>query len=116
MGQQACDNMPVKNIVQEYSMEAKKIFGDKLKSVILFGSYARGDFGADSDIDLMVLLDVPREQLPEARKKMRDTANALDLAYDCVISSVFQTYDIFEEHKSALPFYQNIEKEGVFVG
>ena len=24
MGQQACDNMPVKNIVQEYSMEAKK--------------------------------------------------------------------------------------------
>lgn len=24
MGQQACDNMPVKHIVQEYSMEAKK--------------------------------------------------------------------------------------------
>ena len=47
---------------------------------------------------------------------MRDTANALDLAYDCVISSVFQTYDIFEEYKSAFPFYQNIEKEGVFVG
>lgn len=116
MEQQIFDHMPVKHIVQEYSAEAKKIFGDRLKSVILFGSYARGDFEADSDIDLMVLLDVPSEQLPEARKKMRNTANALDMTYDCVISSVFQTYDIFEEHKSDLPFYQNVEKDGVFIG
>lgn len=107
---------PVREVVQNYSLEAKRIFGSQLKAVILYGSYARGDFDRDSDIDIMVLLDIPREQLPEARKKMRATANELDMEYDCVISSVFQSYDVFECYKCASPFYQNIEREGVLVG
>lgn len=100
----------------DYAMEAKRIFGDRLKSVILYGSYARGDFEFDSDIDIMVLLDMPREELTEARKKMRATADALDMEYDCVISSVFQSHDIFEDYKSASPFYQNVERDGVVYG
>ncbi len=107
---------PVNKIVQNYSMEAKRIFGDRLKSVILYGSYARGDFEFDSDIDIMVLLDMPREEMDEARKKMRATANALDMEYDCVISSVFQSYDIFEEYKAASPFYQSVERDGMVYG
>ena len=110
------NSIPVNKVVQNYSMEAKRIFGNKLKAIILFGSYARGDFEPDSDIDIMVLLDIPVEQLPEARKKMRVTANALDMEYDCVISSIFQSYDVFEDYKTASPFYQNIEKDGVLIG
>ena len=63
------NSIPVNKVVQNYSMEAKRIFGNKLRAVILYGSYARGDFEPDSDIDIMVLLDIPVEQLPEARKK-----------------------------------------------
>lgn len=109
-------SIPVGEVVKNYSKEAKRVFGDQLKAVILYGSFARGDFDTDSDIDIMVLLDMPREQLAEARKKMRTTANALDMEYDCVISSVFQSYDFFEDYKCVSPFYQNVEKDGVWVG
>ncbi|MCD7815310.1 MAG: nucleotidyltransferase domain-containing protein [Bacteroides sp.] len=107
---------PVRQIIQIYAKEAMKIFRDKLKAVILYGSYARGDFDSESDIDIMVLLDLPEEQMAEARKKMRHIADNLDLKYDCVISSVFQSYDSFENYKSVSPFYQNIERDGVLIG
>ncbi|MCD8326707.1 MAG: nucleotidyltransferase domain-containing protein [Lachnospiraceae bacterium] len=106
----------INRIVQIYSREAAKIFGDKLRAVILFGSYARGDFDEESDIDLMVLLDLPREQITDARKKMRIIADKLDMEYNCVISAVFQSYDFYEDYKSASPFYQNVEREGILVG
>lgn len=82
----------------------------------MFGSCARGDFDNESDIDLLVLLDVAPEKLPEARSKMRSIADKLDLQYDVVISAVFQNYNIFEEYKEASGFYKNIEREGLIIG
>ena len=38
--------------------EIKKIYGTHLRKVILYGSYARGDFKSDSDVDIMILLDI----------------------------------------------------------
>lgn len=106
----------IMGIVSLYAEEARKIYGNTLKSIILFGSCARGDFDDESDIDLMVLLDVLPERIPYERKKMRKTASSLDLEYDCVISAAFQSYQLFEEYKSASMFYANIEKEGLKVG
>jgi len=34
-----------------------KVFGDELVSLVLFGSYARGDYEKDSDVDLLVVLE-----------------------------------------------------------
>ncbi|MDO4756935.1 MAG: nucleotidyltransferase domain-containing protein [Parabacteroides sp.] len=103
-------------IVNAYVNDAYNIFGSQLKSVILFGSCARGDFDDDSDIDLMVLLDVPPRQIPFERRKMRKTADRLDLEYDCVISATFQSYDEFETYRDASMFYTNVVKEGLKVG
>ncbi|MBQ2879508.1 MAG: nucleotidyltransferase domain-containing protein [Anaerotignum sp.] len=103
-------------IVNAYVSDAYKIYGSKLKSVILFGSCARGDFDDESDIDLMVLLDVPPQQIPSERRKMRKTADRLDLEYDCVISAAFQSYDEFETYREASMFYTNVMKEGLKVG
>ena len=33
-----------------------RIYGDKLKAVYLYGSYARGDYRPGSDVDVMILL------------------------------------------------------------
>jgi len=59
----------ITEIVNNYVIDANQILGSKLKSVILFGSCARGDFNNESDIDLMILLDVPPQQIPSERKK-----------------------------------------------
>lgn len=44
-------------IAHEVVEKIKPIFEDRLKKVILFGSYARGDYDGESDIDIMVMVD-----------------------------------------------------------
>ena len=53
----------VQSLLLQYLTEVRKIYGSHLKSVILYGSYARGDYTKDSDIDIMILVDLPDEKL-----------------------------------------------------
>ena len=61
------NDMPsnVKNIIDEFIIEINKILGKRLKKVILYGSYARGDFNEDSDIDIMILTDLMDNEMYE---------------------------------------------------
>lgn len=55
----------IHTLLTQYLLELKKIYGTYLKSVILYGSYARGDYTSDSDIDIMLLVDLsPEEMMP----------------------------------------------------
>lgn len=49
--------MNIKPILNNFKTQVKNLYGENLVDVILYGSYARGDFKAHSDIDLMVLLN-----------------------------------------------------------
>ena len=78
----------------------------------LYGSYARGDFDAESDIDIMALVDLPKEQLAMYRRKVSDLSSDLDLKYDVLLSIKLQDKDTFLRFSNMLPFFQNIMKEG----
>lgn len=102
-------------VTEHLANELKNIFGKDLKKVILYGSCARGDFSPDSDIDVMVLLEIQPEDLPLARRKIMEASDRLDLDYDVVLTPTVQTAQTFEQYRKASVFYQNIEKEGVLV-
>ena len=38
----------MQHLIEQYISEVKKIYGSYLQTVILYGSYARGDFKTDS--------------------------------------------------------------------
>ncbi len=38
------------------------LLGDKVYKIILYGSYARGDFNSESDVDIMILLNCSEEE------------------------------------------------------
>jgi predicted nucleotidyltransferase len=50
----------MQNLIEQYIAGTKKIYGSYLCKAILFGSYARGDFRPDSDVDIMILLGLIR--------------------------------------------------------
>jgi len=47
----------IKSILNEIRICFDAIYAQRVKELILFGSYARGDFEPGSDIDLLLLLD-----------------------------------------------------------
>lgn len=53
-------------MLKRYEDDVHELYGSRLKEVILYGSYARRDFKPDSDIDIMILVDLSDEEI---RKK-----------------------------------------------
>ena len=109
--------MPVsmKTLLEQYTKILQKIYGKHLKSVILYGSYARGDYDDASDIDIMIIADVDREDLFRYKKPIIKATSELGLENDVVITATLKDKKTFEQYKNALPFYQSVLKEGVKV-
>lgn len=103
----------IREITTIFAREVKHIYGKKLHDVILYGSCARGDFDNDSDIDILVLLNVPREALTEERRKIFSIADKLDLEYEVVLAPVLQSIDVFQHYLPVSIYFQNIQREGV---
>jgi len=100
-------------ILLEVKEEALKLFGDKLRELILYGSYARDEQDPESDIDIMILVDEEEVTLRKYRNKIVDIMTDLSLKYDTFISITKTTYSRYNEYLDVLPYYQNIYKEGV---
>ena len=66
--------MPVtiQSLLNQYIEALTKIYGTHLKSVILYGSYARGDYTRDSDIDIMILLDLTDIEIKRFRHELSE--------------------------------------------
>lgn len=108
-----CSQSKLNKILNKMAAVAKSTFGDKLQAVILYGSYARGDYDDASDIDIMIIADVNREDLFRYKKPIIKVTSELGLENDVVVTATLKDKKTFEQYKSALPFYQSVLKEGV---
>lgn len=86
------------------------LYGDRLAQMVLFGSQARGDEGAASDIDVLVILSGEVTPGEEIARTGPITA-VLSLQNDVVISCVFMSSERWEREKS--PLLLNARREGV---
>ena len=111
-----CSKSDLQIILSEISEAAKSVFGEHLDSVILYGSYARGDYTPDSDIDIMILVKgIAKEELWKYKKPIISKESELGLKYDLLISAYVKDLETFNEYLDVLPFYQNVMKEGIKV-
>ena len=88
-----------------------KIFGDRLLSVILYGSVARGEQTDESDIDVAIFLSKPLCR--EEKKKLLSALVDLDWKYDRMLSVNDIEQAAFDQWADVLPYYRNIKKEGI---
>ena len=100
-------------VTQKVLNATKDTLGDKLEKVILFGSYARGDFDDESDIDFFILANVPQEDVGKCRGNIRKRLPLIDLEYDITVSLHVTCSSIFRQYADTLPYYMNIVREGV---
>jgi len=103
---------PIKDILQELKDSLKKRYGRKLKSMMLFGSYARGEQRGDSDIDIAIILEDFSHACAEI-ERTGDIVSSLSLKFDTLISLVPIKENDWHKRKTAL--ISNIKRDGIAV-
>lgn len=108
-----CTKNQLYDITERIADLSKNTFGEKLDSVLLYGSYARGEETSESDIDIMVLADVNKEELFSYKKAFTMLTSELALLYDIVITVTIKDTETFYRYIDVLPFYSVVKREGV---
>ena len=90
----------------------RKAYGDDIEAIYLYGSYARGDFDEDSDIDFAAIVKGDMSDSYKKRSQLWTDADEIDLEFDVLTSPMVISSRIFEEYKNESGYYGNILKEG----
>jgi len=102
----------IKEALEEFKRELKKLYRDKFVKLVLYGSYARGEETEDSDVDVAVILKgdvVPFDEID----RMGDIAYDICLKYNILLSTRPISEEIYNSYKN--PFLSNLKEEGIWV-
>ncbi len=103
----------IQYLLKQYVNEIREIYGSHLKQVILYGSYARGDFKEDSDVDIMILLDISDIETKAYFDHLVDTTFDFNMEHGLDIKPIAKSEAHFRKWMIHYPFYANVKQEGV---
>ena len=109
----AIDDKDLLDILLDVKKEIRQIFGNKLRQLVLYGSYARNESAPESDIDIMIMVDESEDGLRKYRYLIADVMGELTIKYGKLISLTEVPYNRYMDYLEVLPFYKNISEEGV---
>lgn len=101
--------------IEQYIEYLQKAFKNSLVGVILYGSYARGENNADSDVDIMILLDMNDDSLSESIKILSEITYEFNVNNDIYVSPIMENNEVFNKMAEYDPFYYNVRKDGVYL-
>ena len=102
--------MSRKEIVVQIQMLMRRLF--PTAEVILYGSEARGEARADSDIDLLILVDGDKLTLAQ-EDAITTPLYELELQTGVAISPIVMLKKQWESRPMITPFYLNVMREGI---
>lgn len=100
-------------ITTEIVDEVLNLLKNDVYKIVLYGSYARGDFTSESDIDIIVILNCDKEKTAQYRKDIHKIASRVGLRNDIEVSLRLRDKETFIKGKNVLSFYKNVEREGI---
>lgn len=113
----------MESLVREIPLSIKKLT-DEIKEavgrttpgaqVILYGSRAREEAGADADFDLLVLL--PEPVVPGVEEALDQALYDLELKWGVVLSTLIYDQKVWDYPLyRAMPLHQAVEREGILL-
>lgn len=108
-----CSRDQAMQILGEVFRTCNQSFEKHVNDAFLYGSYARGDYHEDSDIDILLTVDIDSSELPAYRKKLSHICSDLSLRHDIMVSATVKPLAEFQRYSQVLPYYKNVLKEGV---
>ena len=103
----------IQNILLLFAQNVRKLIGKNLSKILVYGSYARGDYNENSDIDIMILTSLPENKIEPIEDALYDIAFDFMMEYEIQISVIVKNEEHFKYWLGALPFYDNVEREGI---
>ena len=94
-------------IAREVYSECSKVFPGRIRDAYLYGSYARGDFDSESDIDILLTV------ISRRRYDLAEITSSLSLKNDITVSVTAKPLSQFRQYSEVLPFYKNVLREGI---
>ena len=80
----------ISNLLFGFTRQLKSILGKNLSKVIVYGSYARGDYRENSDVDVMVLVKLSESEIKKILPEIYDMAYDIELENNIHISVVMK--------------------------
>lgn len=106
-------NPAIEPIVREFKAALQTLYGDRLAGVVLYGSYARGDYDDESDIDLMIVLNDDKVNTYAEIRKIITIETEFLLKYGLTISPLPVSFIRYKASYGGV--YQEARKEGLYV-
>ena len=108
---QALTATQLQQLCADVKQALSALYGHRLDRIVLYGSYARGDFHAESDVDFMVILRDDKVQAGHEVRQMALVIGPLALKYTIEVS-VFPVAS--QTHlKATNPLYEAVQQESI---
>lgn len=111
-----CTKNQLDYISRQIARSYRSVYGDSIVAIYLYGSYVRGDYDEESDIDITAIVKGDRRDLQDKLKQIWEASADIGLENDVIVSPTVIPFDEYEEYKQVLPYYRNIRKEGMQIG
>lgn len=100
----------IRSTLEKLKENLGSLYGERLKAVYLFGSYARGEADEESDVDVLIVLDRV-ENYSEEIDRTSEVVSDLSLRSGLTISRVFASEERWRTDQTN--FFLNVREEAV---
>ena len=108
-----CNRNEALMILTEVLERSRSIFGSNLVNGYLYGSYARGDYDEESDLDILLTVDQSDEDIRMHNKSLAKIDSDLSLDHNVTVSVTVKPLEQFNRYAEISPFYKNVINEGI---
>lgn len=106
----------IDKVIEKYICDVRKLLGSDFHRACVYGSYARGEYGEDSDIDIAIFTDRKPSDFYLLIDLISKITFEYNVKYDIILSPVFQNEQVYKRMLKVVPYFQSIQREGIAVG